>query len=90
MMRRVLDDIVKQSADDGRGVESQLGEGLRDFDAVRDEWLAVLPDLPGVGALAEAIGAGEHVRVQTLHQLRADVPAGDDFAGGGGGGHASM
>ena len=64
--RGVLDDVVDQPARDGDGVELQVGEDLRDLDAVRDVRLAGEALLPAVRLLAEPIGAREQVPVEPL------------------------
>ena len=66
MTSRVLDDVVDQPAGDGDRVELQVGEDLRDLDAVRDVRLAGVRVCPAMRRLAEPVGAREQVGVEPL------------------------
>ena len=84
-VRGVLDDVVDQAAGDGDAVELQVGEDLGDLDAVRDVGITVASRLPRVRLLAEAIGARQQLRVETLRErVVGEVPAGDDIGEDGG------
>ena len=84
---RVLDDVVDQTTGDGHRVELELGEDLRDLDAVRDERLAGQARLTAVCLLAEPIGARQQLAVETIRLERVG-PTRDQFAGCGRG-HSS-
>jgi len=57
---------VDQPAGHGDRVELEVGEDLRDLDAVGDVGVAVAPRLPRMRLLAEPIGARQQVRIETF------------------------
>src|SRR6185437_9475870 len=54
---RVFDHVVEETTGDGRGIELEAGEDLRDLDRVRDVRLAGIAKLSPVRGLSEAVGA---------------------------------
>ena len=76
--RGVLDHIVDQAARDGDRIELQVGENLRDLDAVEDVVLPGKALLPQVRPLAEPKRARQQLGVQPLGGLRvAQLPMRD-------------
>jgi hypothetical protein len=74
----VLDHVVDEPAGDGQRVEVELGQDLRDLDAVGDVVLAGAALLPLVRALAEAVGTRQQLRVEPLGvRVVAEVPPRD-------------
>ena len=76
---RVFDNVVDQSRGDGNRVELQFSENARHLDAMRDERIAVAPELSLMGRRAESIGAREQVDVESLETRVVRRPAGDEF-----------
>src|ERR1700730_8576280 len=64
----IFDDVVNQAAGNRRGIQLQVDEDLRDFDAVGHVLVARQALLTLVSLFAEAIGAREQIPVEALRK----------------------